>query len=151
MRRDALLARGIAAAALPTASGVVEVAVVYTSVRRTLSALRSAAGLARGLNARIQLAVPEVVPFPAQLDQPPVDSAFTERKFRTLAEESEIETRVVICRCRDWDEAVLECLKRRSVVVVGVAPSWWRSRRERRLARILRARGHHVVLVNEHD
>ncbi len=124
-----------------------EVVVIYTSVKRTLAALRAAGSLARGLSARIHLVVPQVVPFPAPPDQPLVDARFAERKFRTIAEESAIDTRVDICVCREWETGVLRCLKPRSIVVIGAVPRWWQSRRERRLARTLRKQGHQVVLV----
>jgi hypothetical protein len=123
------------------------VAVVFTGVKQTLAALRAAGSLARGLKARIHMVVPEVVPYPAPLEQPLVESGFAARKFRTIAEESTIETRVDICLCRDWEAGVLQCVKPRSIVVVGAARRWWRSGRERRLARALRKRGHQVILL----
>lgn len=130
-----------------TGSEFVEVVVIYTSVKQTLLALRAAGSLARGLSARIHLVAPEVVPFPAPLDQPIIQRGFAERKFRTLAEEAAIETRVDICLCREWETGVLHSLKPRSVVVMGAVKRWWHSRRERRLARVLRKHGHQVVLV----
>jgi hypothetical protein len=124
-----------------------EVVVVHTSVQQTLAALRAAGSLAAGLGARIQMVVPQVVPFPAPLDQPLVDARLSERKFRTIAEESSVETRVDICLCREWRDGVLHCLKPRSTVVLGTARHWWQSQRERRLARTLRQRGHQVILA----
>jgi hypothetical protein len=124
-----------------------EIVVIYTSVRQTLAALRTAGSLARGLNVRIRLVVPEVVPFPALLDRPPVELRFTERKFRTIAEQSAIDTTVDICLCREREAGVLLFLKPGSVVVIGAAEGWWRSRRESRMARTLRRHGHHVLLV----
>jgi hypothetical protein len=123
-----------------------EVVVVYTGVKQALAALRTAASLAHDLGARIRMVVPQIVPFPAPLDQPPVDRSFAERKFRTIAEESGVETTVNICLCREWEAGVLQCVKPRSIVVLGPAKRWWLSRRERRLARMLRNRGHQVIL-----
>jgi hypothetical protein len=132
--------------AIGAGSGL-EVVVIYSEVRQTLAALRAAARLARGLNARIHMVVPEVVPYPAPLEQPLVESGFAARKFKTIAEESAIETRVDICLCREWEAGVLQCVKPCSIVVMSAAGGWWRSGRERRLARTLRRRGHQVILL----
>jgi len=124
-----------------------EVVVVYTGVKQTLAALRAAACFARGLKARIRLVVPHLVPFPAQLDEPPVRTDFVEQKFRTLAEQSAIETNVDIRLCRDWEDGVLQGLKPGSRVVLGARMRWWPGAREGRLVRALQRRGHQVLLV----
>ncbi len=128
-------------------SAKLEVVVVYTGAKQTLAALRAAACLARGLAARIRLVVPQLVPFPAQLDEPQVQKEFVERKFRTLAEQSAIETSVDIRLCRDWEVGVLEGLKPGSRVVLGARMRWWPGAREGRLVRALQKRGHQVLLV----
>jgi len=112
-----------------------------------MAALRAAANLAKGLASHIRLIVPHVVPFPAGLDQPPVQREFAERRFRTLAEESAIDTFVEIRVCRDWETGALWGLKPRAIAVIGAGPSWWPLSRERRLARALRERGHQVLLA----
>ena len=132
--------------ALTTDAGL-EVVVVYTSVKQTLAALRTAGSLANDLGARIRMVVPEIVPFPAPLDQPLVERSFAERKFRTIAGASAVETTVNICLCREREAGVLQSVKPRSIVVLGAAKHWWRSRRERSLARMLRSRGHQVILA----
>jgi hypothetical protein len=124
-----------------------EVVVVYTSVKQTLAALRAAGNLAHDLGARVRMVVPETVPFPAPLDQPRVERRFAERRFRTIAEQSGVETTVNICLCREWEDGVLQSVKPRSIVVLGAAKRWWRSRRERSLARMLRNRGHQVIFL----
>jgi hypothetical protein len=125
-----------------------EVVVIYTCVKQTLAALKAAAGLAQGLSARIRLVVPQLVPFPAQLDEPPVQREFTERKFRTLAETSAVETAVEIRLCRDWESGAIEGLKPASIVIMGARMRWWSGLRERRLARVLRKDGHQALLVS---
>ncbi|HXN46670.1 MAG TPA: hypothetical protein VN893_08510 [Bryobacteraceae bacterium] len=124
-----------------------EVVVIYTGVKNTLAALRAAAGLAQGLSARIRLVVPQSIPFPAQLDEPPVRRDFAERKFRTLAEQSSIETTVEIRVCRDWEAGALDGLKPGSIVIMGAGMRWWPALRERRLARTLQKLGHRALLV----
>jgi hypothetical protein len=134
-------------ASLPE-SAQLEVVVIYTGVKQTLAALKAAAGLAQGLSARIRLVVPQLVPFPAQLDEPPVQRDFAERKFRTLAEASAIDTNVEIRLCRDWETGAIEGLKPGSIVIMGARMRWWPGLRERRLARALRERGHQALLVS---
>ena len=129
------------------AKAEMEVVVVYTGVKPTLGALEAAAALVQGLTARIRLVVPQPVPFPAQLDRPPVQREFVERKFRTLAEKSAVDTYVEIRVCREWETGALQGLKPGSVVVIGDRMRWWPVRRERRLARTLRKNGHQVLLV----
>jgi hypothetical protein len=131
----------------PKESEKLEVVVVYTGVKQTLAALRAAACFARGLTARIRLVVPQLVPFPAQLDEPPVRTDFVEQKFRTLAEQAAIETNVDIRLCRDWETGVLQGLKPGSRVVLGARMRWWPGSREGRLVRALQKRGHQVLLV----
>jgi len=132
----------------PPASAKMEVVVIYTGVKHTLAALRAAAGLAQGLSARIRLVVPQPIPFPAQLDEPPVQKEFAERKFRTLAEQSAIETNVEIRLCRDWEAGATEDLKPGSIVIMGARMRWWPGLRERRLARTLQKLGHRPLLVS---
>src|SRR5258708_5794085 len=67
------------------------IAVVFTSVPATLVALREAGNLADSLGARITLVVPQVVPFPAPLETPPVLHEFNEARFRVMASMSPVE------------------------------------------------------------
>ena len=55
------------------------VTVVFTTAEGTIAALRTAAGLAKNLGARMALVVTEVVPFHFPLDHPPVSIEFLER------------------------------------------------------------------------
>lgn len=123
-----------------------ELVVVFTDVSETLVALGIAARLAHGLGARIRLVAPQIVPFPAPLEQPPVDPGFAERKFRVIAEQSSVDMMVDIRLCRDWEAGVLQSVKPGSIVLLGAAKGWWRSRKQRSLARMLRQRGQQVIL-----
>src|ERR1700694_4244398 len=60
---------------------VLDVNVVYTDVPGTLASLRKAGGLAANLRARIQLIVPQVVPYPLPLSRPSAPREFSERHF----------------------------------------------------------------------
>ncbi|HEY1205905.1 MAG: hypothetical protein ABSH46_02065 [Bryobacteraceae bacterium] len=148
MNRIWLAQPGVLARVASPETAKLEVVVIYTGVKQTLAALKAAANLAQGLAARIRLIVPQPVAFPAELDQPPVQKDFAERKFRTLAEQSAIETNVEIRLCRDWETGALDGLKPGSIVILGARMRWWPGTRERRLARALRKSGHQALLVS---
>ena len=125
-----------------------EITVVYTSVPFTLEALKTAAKLASRLSASITILVPQQVPFPLPLASPPVLLEFSERRFRTLAEHSPVETRVRLYLCRDAEETLKSVLSPHSLVVIGARHTFWPVR-EKRLARQLRRAGHEVILAEK--
>jgi hypothetical protein len=118
--------------------------VLFTDIPHTLDALRLAAALGHGLNAKIQILVPVVVPWPMDLAQTPVSHAHLERRLTTTANGAAVPTRIQIVHCRDREEAIEQSLGPHSIVIVG-----WRRRRlfdrTGRLVKRLRALGHHVV------
>jgi len=122
------------------------VAVVFTSVEPTLTALRKAGALANRLSGRITLLVPQVVPYPLPLTSPPVLLDWNEKRFRVIASESPVETTVQIYLCRDRLGTLTTELSPRSLVVVGGRKRWWPTA-EKRLARKLRHAGHEVIFT----
>lgn len=124
-----------------------EIVVVFTSVEHTLAALRRAGAFAHRLGGRITLLVPQIVPYPLPLTNPPVLVDWNERRFRVVAEGSPVETAVCLYLCRDRDQALDEVLGHRSLVVLGGPRTWWRFTAEKRLARKLRRSGHEVVFI----
>jgi hypothetical protein len=124
-----------------------EVIVVFTDTPCTLSALKTAAAMARDLNSRIRLIVAQVVPHALPLDEPPIPQEFTQRRIRTLAMGSSIETKVEIYMCRNGATDLLHILKPHSLVVLGAKHSWWPSRTWR-LANLLMKAGHQVMVVS---
>ncbi len=123
-----------------------DISVVFTSVEMTMAALRKAGALAAGLGARITIIVAQIVPYPLPLTSPPVLLDFSERRFRTIASGSPVETSVRLYLCRDEWETLSLALKPGSLVVVGGRRRWWPTR-EGRLAGKLRSAGHQVVLA----
>ena len=123
-----------------------EVAVVFTSPAATLAAVRKAGVLAYPLNARISLLLPQVVPYPAPLESPPVLLDFSEPWLREIAAQSPVETSVRIYLCRDRVETLQSVLRPGSLVVIGGRKRWWPTR-EKSLARTLRHSGHEVVFT----
>jgi hypothetical protein len=120
--------------------------VVFTSVEPTLAALKTAGALARRLNARITLVVPQIVPYPLLLKTPPVLIEFNERRFRIIASQCPVAVTVRIYLCRDTAETLAGVLKPDSVVVLGGRRRWWPTA-EKRLARKLRRVGHKVIFT----
>ena len=135
----------------PTASAwedrKLEVNVIFTTTQGTLAALRLAGQYARDLRGRISILVTQVVPYPLPLENPPVAPEFTTQRYRTLAADQRIETRVEVYLCRDRRQVLLRALKPNSLVVIGGRKRWWPNR-EQALAKILRSHGHQVVLVD---
>jgi len=124
-----------------------EIAVVFTSVESTLATLKHAGALAHRLAGRITLLVPQIVPYSLPLSTPPVLIDWNERRFRIIAETSQVDTRVHLYLCRDRDETLKRVLGPRSLVVLGGPRRWWRLTAEKRLARKLRRSGREVVFV----
>jgi hypothetical protein len=135
---------------LPPAAGEansrLNIAVIFTSIESTLSALRRAGSLASRLHACITLIVPQVVPYPLPIGSPAVPPDFTERRFRVIAGESPVRTAVQVYLCRDRAETLRAVLKPHSLVVIGGRRTWWPTW-EKRLARQLRRSGHEVVFA----
>jgi hypothetical protein len=120
------------------------IAVLFTSVESTLAALKEAGELANHLGAQIQLVVPQIVPYPLPLQNPPVKEEFSERRFRVMASESPVETSVQIYLCRDRLAALTSALRPGSIIVLGGRRRWWPTRNEI-LARRLRRAGYEVI------
>jgi hypothetical protein len=121
-----------------------EVVVLHTNTSDTLHFLKTAAQLAQDLSAKIRLLVLEVVPYPLPLHQPDVSVPYTQRRFRTLAENAAIETIVDIHLVRDPQKALDSLLEPHSVVVMGAKRRWWPTANDRMAKRLERA-GHQVV------
>jgi len=124
------------------------ITVVYTDVRPTLAALRRAASLARDLGATIRILNVRIVPYPLPLSEPQVDAATLTRNIRTLTGGHPVATRIEICFGRDVLDSLVQSLLPNSIVLIGAKRSWWPAR-EKRWARELSRRGHHVILVPE--
>ena len=131
----------------PQAShGRLEIAVVYTTRERTVTALARAGALADRLSAHITLVVPQVVPFPLPLSSPPVLLEFSERLFREIAAGLPVETSVRLYLCRDPYETLPAVLKPHSLVLLGARRTWWPTAEKKLVSRLRRA-GHEVILT----
>ena len=124
-----------------------EIVVLHTTVTETLQALKTAAGLADGLSARIRLIVLQVVPYPLPLDHPAVAASFTQRRFRTLAANLSVETTVEIHLVRDPEKSLDAILEPHSVIVTGSRRTWFPTAHSKRTKHLQRA-GHQVVYAS---
>lgn len=136
----------------PPHNSPLQIFVLFTGSRNTAVALRSAESLARGLDARIELIVPEVVPYPLPLDHPSADLAFPIRRCATtIAQAGVDETAIHLYLCREPRGAFSAALTKGSIVIIGACRRWWPTR-ETRLGHWLQRRGHHVMVVDTgHD
>jgi len=124
------------------------IVVLFTGIANTLRALKTAARMVEGLDARVRLLVPQMVPYPLPLASPPVLLEFAERRFRLLAEQQKIETQVEIFLCRDSEILWSDVLPGHSTVIIGGARRWWPTKEEN-LARSLRRAGHEVIFATD--
>ena len=127
-----------------------DVVVVRTMEEGTLAALKAAGTLAKNLNARIGLAVIEIVPFKLPLDRPHVPVGFLKRQQCSLLSQAGIEAeevRIQICLCRDRNYTLARLLAPRSLVLIGGKRRWY-SRQDRKLEKQISRLGHHVIFVD---
>ena len=133
-----------------SASFAIEVNVIFTDSESTLAALKMAGSLACNLGARINLVAAQVVPLVFPLTRPPVAVDYTEQRLLDLAyrgAQGPLETSIQLHLCRDKRQALLRALKPKSLVVIGGKSRWWPTK-ERKLAEVLRSKGHEVVVAN---
>ena len=123
-----------------------EVVVIFTQIRTTLCAMKTAGRLAAGLGARIRVIVPQAFGRMAWECRPDRHSA--ERHFRTIVGGRKIETQLEVHPCSNRWQMLQEALAPGSIVVLGSACRRWPTF-ESRLARKLREAGHDVLLSFE--
>jgi hypothetical protein len=123
--------------------------VVFSTPEGTLAALRAARNLASNLGARILLLVPQAVPLPFPLEQPPIAIHYLEERQLSLVAASGIdaeEINIAIYLCRNRKECLRDVLRTRSLVVIGGERHWWFGK-EQKLEQYLQTLGHQVVFV----
>lgn len=114
----------------------------------TASALRHACRLGRGLQAQIRILALFCVPYVLPADQPSVSLEFRAAQVaRVIAAVciDDVEVVADVRTCRDVCDALRSILPARSIVVIGGSRFAWLPNRENRIARMLRAAGHHVI------
>ena len=127
-----------------------EIAVIFTTIESTLSALKEAAVLASRLNGHLTLIVPQIRTYPTPLTSRTAPPHRPRRSFRVVAGERSVETSVRVCSCRTPENVPESALEPHSVVVIGRSSTGWLTR-ESRMARRLRRAGFEVVLAKTHS
>ena len=135
-----------------TAATQPTVHIVATQFKGTRTALEAAIPLAIGSHARLKVLVPQIVPYPLPLDQPPEQAPFAAKRYCSLLHQLHAEAEVRLCFCRHLDDVILQMLPAHATVVLGGPAGTWRASREERLARRLTHLGHRVVFapIEEH-
>ena len=123
--------------------------VVATTIGGTRAALEAARTFAAGVDVRIILLVPQVVPYPQSVDHPADSVAFTRERFRHLAESLAVDVLVRVCLCRSHSAALAPVVPRDAIVLVGGRCRRWWPTREQRVADALTGAGRQVLFVRE--
>jgi hypothetical protein len=123
-----------------------DIAVIFTSIEATLTALRVAGLIGPNHRTRLTLVVPHIVPYSRSLTSPSIAPRIDRRYFRVHVGRRTVHAKVRILPCRDRETALREVLKPHSTVVIGDSGHWWATS-EKRLARTLRGAGHHVIIA----
>jgi len=126
-------------------AGVLWIVVPYTTRELTRAALRHA-GVCTDLEVHVCLVDIQVVPFPCSLNQPPINTKFSEWRLQDLFKESGLPGKAAVLYTRDWLEGFKKVLGPGSLVVIATKKRWWRTREEK-LARTLMKAGHQVLLL----
>jgi hypothetical protein len=126
-------------------AGVLWIVVPYTTPELTLAALRHA-GVCTDLEVHVCLVDIQVVPFPCSLNQPPVNTKFSEMRLKALLKESGLPGKAVVIYTRDRLESFKKVLEPGSLVVIATKKRWWRTREDKLAGTLIKA-GHQVLLL----
>ena len=121
---------------LLTAATQPTVYVIATNFTGTRAALETAVPLARGSRARLEVLVPQLVPYPLPIDEPPNRRRLSRNGIARSSTTCARRRRWCL-RCRRTDDVILQRLPPAATVVLGGAAGVWRASRDERLARRL--------------
>jgi len=102
-----------------------EIAIIFTSVEPTISAIEYTAALLEGLHFRMSLVWPQPVPYVLPLEEPAISAEFGKTVLLNLAQLSPSTTRVRLCFCRHRLEALTSLISPQSPIVIGIRKSLW--------------------------
>jgi hypothetical protein len=134
---------GWRAAQTESAQQELEIAVPFTTPLLTRVALQYAESLGAGLSAHVRLLKVQVVPFPLELDHPPVSRAFLSDQLASM--NCELPMKMEIYLARDLAPALIAALKPNCVTVLASKWRPWRTREEKLAGQLSRA-GHQVLI-----
>jgi hypothetical protein len=113
--------------------------VLATSEPGTRAALRAAKRYAAGLDARVVIVAPLVVPYPADVEDSEHPAAVRAEWLRRTADALGLNAHVVSVICRSYRDTPKALPREALVLVGGVARRWWRTREQRLAARLTKA------------
>jgi hypothetical protein len=130
-----------------TFAGEIELVVPFTDPPTTRAVLERARVMTAGLNARITLVAIHSLPYPSPFTCPTATHAFLVDQLLELANgcPMPVVSQVVLARSRE--DGFRHALPAESTVLVGTRKHVWRTAEER-LARMLAADGHKVILLH---
>jgi len=131
---------------LPGRTLPVDVVIPFKTPELTTAALEFATQLGEGLNLRLRLIDVHVVAYTLPLDEPSVSRQHLEAELRSVARASTVPIIPELIFARDWEAGFRRALRPRSLVLIPIRKSWWRSR-DKRMAERLRKHGHQVIWV----
>jgi hypothetical protein len=124
------------------------ITVIRTTREGTLSALKTAYGVAKCSRLQMRLVATHEVPFRLSLEEPMVPTDFLRGRQAILIAQAKIdpeEVFVQILPCRNGKHALSEFLIPHSLIAIGGSRRWWKP--ERRLEKHLTRSGHRVLFV----
>ena len=123
-----------------------DLVVPFTDPVLTRAAVAAADRLAHGLRATLRLVRVQLVPFPCDLDHPPVPLDFLHEQLTKFR--SALPLQGEVCLARDFQQGLMTTLREDSTVVLASKKRPWKTRTER-LAAALRRAGIRTILVFE--
>jgi len=133
--------------AADTFAGEIELVVPFTDPDTTRAVLKKVETLTSGLNARIMLVAIHALPYPLPFVCPTATHAFLVDQLLELANTCSLPVASEVVLARSREEGFRHSLKSDSTVMVGTHRHLWRTAEER-LARMLAADGHKVMLLH---
>jgi len=129
-----------------TDQAALDIVVPFTTPDLTRTALHAASQMGAGLGAAVRLVKIQCVPYPLDLNQPPVYIDFLRQQLQSFRAELPLTGEIRLAR--EFEQGLAGALHENSVVVLSSRSRPWRTRNER-LAANLQRQGRKVILLTE--
>jgi hypothetical protein len=121
--------------------------VLVTDLQSASAALHCAVRLAADLGAETRVLVPQVVPYPLDLEYPAISLEFTCKQLQMLAASAGADPYIYVYLCRDAIDLLRVLLPERAIVVLSAPQRWSFLTKAGRIARALKRQGCAVIVV----
>jgi hypothetical protein len=128
---------------IATSEAQLDLVVPFTTPALTRAALKAASGMGAGLGACIRLVRVQCVPYPLDLNQPPVYIEFLRQQLSSFHAALPVTGEILLAR--EFEKGIEGALRENSVVVLSFRKRPWRTRNER-LALHLQRNGRKVII-----